>query len=274
MKEIELDSDRYYRLRNGIVTDSDKDCDHADAIAKWEAESLGVCGEKTLAIKMSSQRKQDGVGEYLVKVGFFEPKKQEPPSNGCGTIFVNHWFENVPGIYPDGVQYRNCVFLNDVRMEGSRDTVFEGCFFLGSVNIERCRNIRGLHLRHCIIKGDLRISDCETEDLSIRDCDIFQNIVITYCIVRKQVSILNLHVRSSLHMTDNGFYGHGFVIKEAGIGCGLEINGCDFGVRTDISLCKAEEIKVKDTQFEDLAMDRISTHTYLDYECLVQRFLN
>lgn len=269
MKEIEFDSDRYYVLRHDLETDSYDDYVHANAVAGGEIESVDVCDKGTIAIRTRTHGEQGGDKDCLVKIRYLDDGRWGPHSNDKGNRAVGCWFEKMPEVEQDDALFENCVFVSDIKLEGNNDVAFHNCFFLGSVNIEGCRNIYKIDLEHCIIKGDLTISNCETDVLSIWNCNVFRTVMIADCQVKKTVSMCDLYIKLGLHIRDSGFYGHESKLRGAKIGYGIEISDCDYDVMTGISLCKAEEVRIKDTVFRDLTMDCISTHSYFDYEHLI-----
>lgn len=265
MKRIEISSDRYYELRHELEADYHEDFDYSNAVADGEIISMEVENERILTIMAKTINNHNVTEDYYVRIKY-QKGKWGPKSNKEMTRAVGIWFEKKPETGFEDVSYENCVFDTEVKLNGCANVSFTNCFFLHSVEVNNSKGSYRIGFEHCIIKNNLIVSDSDTEELFIRNCNIFWSIDISNCKVKTWTSIFDLYVKQGLCICDSYFYGHEFMLNRIKTGYAIELLNSNFDVSANIGVCKTEGMRVKDTSFKDLYMHHLATNKRQEYE--------
>jgi len=257
---------RYYELRHELESDFHNDYLYANAVAYGEIDSIAKKEDRVLEVIAKHTAGTGTREQYDVLISYVDGgdivNSDNSSSIGC-------WFDEKPELNATDVSFDCCVFDTPLSLKGYKSIRFLNCFFLDSVSIEDCPECYAIRFEHCAFKRDLMMSKCSTDDLFIRNCNVFESVSIDDCVVGKWTSIHDVRIRLALHFWDSVFSGHEFLLNKVKNGYGMEVRGSVFEAPTRISLCSLEEIRVDECNFSQLTVRGIFTHRYMECEELV-----
>jgi len=257
-------SDRYYELRHELESDFHEDYDYSNAVAYGEIESVKICDNKSLEIDTTDYYDGCKSVPYHVTIHYLDKGKYGPKHTKTNDEFYGHWFNE----FPDGSQYLsfdNCVFDVDVKIKDLKGISFQNCFFMKRVAIEG-KGCEIVFFKHCYFGKYLDIHDLETDDLFIQNCNINNTLIISNCKVRKRASTHHDFVKLGFHLLESVFLGNECLFDNIKTGYELEIYNCVFKAPIEMTNCLIEYLNVKGSNFDNLNIDNIATHTYHTFE--------
>ena len=266
MKRKSFSCNRFYNLRHELETDYHEDYEYANAVAYGEINSIEKTDNNVLKV-LTKRFSGNGVLEqYEVSISY--PDGDIDSSDHSS--FIGSWFDEMPESNPAEVSFDCCVFEAPISLKGYRSIRFQNCFFLDSVSIEDCPECRMISFEHCVFKDDLTISKCQSDNLFIRNCNNLQSLMMDDCVVGKWTSIHDVYVKMAFFIWNSVFSGHEYTFHRVKIGYGLEVLGCVFESPAEMSLCRLEEMRVRNCTFNQLNVHDIFTNRYLECEELVR----
>ncbi|WP_400205123.1 hypothetical protein [Methanomethylophilus alvi] len=266
-------SDRYFELRHKLECDFHEDYDYSNAVAHGEIQSVKDCGNHTLEIDTIGYYDDGESTPYRVTIQYIDDGEHGPKHSRNNDEFHGYWFDEFPVCEQDHLSFDNCVFNVDVQIKNSKGIIFQNCFFLHEVAIEEGRsNI--ICFEQCHFSKSLDIFDVKTDNLFIRNCNIDYALTILNCKVEKWTSIYRNFIKLGFHVRDSVFLGDECLFDNIKTGYELEINKCTFETTTEMTNCLIESLDVEESNFNNLNVDNISTHTYFTLENLSQNQSN
>ena len=268
-QEKTFTSDRYYELRHELESDYHEDYAYSDAVAYGEIESVKIQDSKSLEINTTDYYDDSKSVSYHVTIRYLDEGKRGPRHTKTNDEFHGYWFNE----FPDGSQrlsFDNCVFNVDVEIKDLKGISFQNCFFLKGVTIEG-KDCEIVCFEQCYFGKCLDIHDLETDDLFIRNCNINNTLTISNCKVRKWTSIYHDFVKLGFHLLESVFLGNECLFDNIKTGYELEIYNCTFEATIEMTNCLVETLNVEESNFDNLNIDNIATHTYYTFEDLSQK---